>query len=74
MRIRSEPISICIRQTGLGVDVTNPVSHLVYTFECESMHITFAVDRPSVQSTELHYTHSVYSNAYCNTYMGVTMQ
>ena len=35
--------------TGLGVDATNPVSHLVYTSECESMRITFAsVDRPSV--------------------------
>ena len=32
-----------------GVDVTNPVSHLIYTFECESMRITFAsVDRPLV--------------------------
>ena len=47
MWICSEPISIRIRQTGLGVDVTDLVSHLVYTFECESMHITFAsVDRP----------------------------
>ena len=45
--IRSEPISIRIRQTGLGVDVTNSVSHLVYTFECESMRITFAsIDKP----------------------------
>ena len=42
MWIRSEPISICIRQTGLGVDLTNLVSILVYTFECQSMRITFA--------------------------------
>ena len=43
----SEPVPIRIRQTGLSVDATNPVSHLVYTFECESMCITFAsVDRP----------------------------
>ena len=36
-------VRIRIRQT----DVTNPVSHLVYTSECESMRITFAsVDRP----------------------------
>ena len=42
-----DPVPIRIRQTGLGVDTTNPVSHLVYTFECEPMHITFAsVDRP----------------------------
>ena len=47
MWIRSEPISIHIRQTGLGVDMTNPVLHLVYTFECELLRITFAsVDRP----------------------------
>ena len=47
MWIRSEPISICIRQIGLGIDAMNPVSHLVYTKQCELSRITFAsVDRP----------------------------
>ena len=47
--IHSELVPIRIRQTGLGVHATNPVSHLVYTFECVSMCITFAsVDRPLV--------------------------
>ena len=46
-----ELVSIRIRQTGLGVDVTNSVSHLVYTFECALMRIAFAsVDRPLVQT------------------------
>ena len=41
------PVQIRICQTGLGADATNLVSHLIYTFECESMRITFAsVDRP----------------------------
>ena len=45
--IHSEPVPIRIRQTGLGVDTMNPVSHLIYTFVCESTHITFAsVDSP----------------------------
>ena len=49
VHIRSEPISICIRQTGLGVNTTNLVSHLVHAFECELMRITFAgVDRPLI--------------------------
>ena len=47
MWIRLELSSIRIRQTSLGVDATNPVSHLVYTFECKLMRITFAsLDRP----------------------------
>ena len=45
--IHSEPVPIRIGQTSLGVDATNPVSYLVYTFQCESMHINFAsIDRP----------------------------
>ena len=47
--IRLEPVSICICQTGLGVDATNLVLCLIYTFECESICITFAsVHRPIV--------------------------
>ena len=54
MWIHSEPISIHIRQTGLGVDATNLLLHLVYTFECESIRITFAsVDRPIVMFPDL---------------------
>ena len=40
--------SIRIRQTGLCVDATCLVLHLVYTFKCSSIYIVFAsVDRPS---------------------------
>ena len=45
--IHLEPAPIHIHQTSLGVDATNPISHLVYTFECQSMRLAFAsVDRP----------------------------